>query len=79
MYTDRLRARSRERLRDRLPHYRSMLLHIVIPNKNDRAVVPLPRLVMPLYYLIRPIRLIHKHTTHLFRSGRTNSEIDTLS
>lgn len=64
----RLRARSRERFRERLPHYRSMLRHTrrmlrhtVMPNDKDRQFLPLPRWLFPLYFVIRPVRLTRKH------------------
>ena len=81
MHADRLRARSRERLRERLPHYRRMLRHVVMPNEKDREVLPLPRVLTHLYFVIRPIRLIHKQTANFFRSEprNTGSEIDTIS
>jgi len=70
MHVDRLRARSRERLRERIPHYRRMLRHIVMPNEKDREFLPLPHLLTPLYFIIRPIRLTHKHASTIFRSGK---------
>ena len=69
MQLDRLRARSRERLRERLPHYRHMLRHIVMPNEKDREFLPLPHILTPLYFIIRPIRLTRKHASAIFHSG----------
>jgi hypothetical protein len=81
MHVARLRARSRERLKERLPHYRRMLRHIVMPNEKDREFLPLPRVLTPLYFFIRPIRLIRKHTGNLFHSETRNTAggTDTLS
>jgi len=74
LHTDRLRARSRERLRERLPHYRRMVRHVVMPNEKDREFMRLPRVLMPLYFIIRPIRLAHKHTANLLRYDTRNTE-----
>ena len=73
MHVDRLRARSRERLRERLPHYRRMLRHIVMPNEKDREFLPLPHFLTPLYFVIRPIRLTRKHASTIFRSGKKDA------
>ena len=73
MQADRLRARSRERLRERLPHYRRMFRHIVMPNEKDREFLPLPRFLSPLYFIVRPIRLFRKHALTVFRSGKKGS------
>jgi len=70
MHLDRLRARSRERLRERLPHCRRMLRHIVMPNEKDREFMALPHLLTPLYFIIRPIRLTRKHASTIFHSGK---------
>jgi hypothetical protein len=73
MYLDRLRARSRERLRERLPYYLPMLKYILTPTKNDFEVLPLPRLLFPLYFIIRPIRLTRKYASTNFHSGRKDT------
>ncbi len=57
---NRIRALSRERWRDKIPHYRCIILHILSPNEKDYAFVSLPKLWFPLYFIVRPIRLIHK-------------------
>lgn len=43
-------------LRDRLRFFLS--LDSLRPNERDRVAFPLPRMLYPLYYLIRPIRLL---------------------
>jgi len=77
MHVDRLRARSRERLRERLPHYRCMFRHMVMPNEKDREFLPLPHLLTALYFIIRPIRLIHKHASQIVQSGKKDTARDT--
>lgn len=48
----------RERLRDRFdPKY----LYYITPNEYDFKFLPLPKNYFPLYYLVRPIRLICKY------------------
>jgi hypothetical protein len=81
MHADRLRARSREWLRERLPHYRRILGHLLMPNEKDREVLSLPLLLTPLYFVIRPIRLIHKYTSKAIYSGkkRAAGETETIS
>lgn len=73
MQLDRLHARSRERLRERLPHYRRMLRHTVMPNEKDFEFLSLPRVLFPLYFVVRPIRLVYKYrsTILLSRAKRT--------
>ncbi|MEO7509414.1 MAG: hypothetical protein ABIZ95_19365, partial [Pyrinomonadaceae bacterium] len=51
------RLRARERRRDR---WQYLLLRSVTPTHQDLASVRLPRLLHPLYYFVRPIRLIGK-------------------
>lgn len=51
------RLRARERRRDR---WRYLLLRAITPTHQDLAIVRLPRLLLPLYYLARPIRLAGK-------------------
>ncbi len=43
---------------------RSIMLLIIPPSKADRKVIDLPVALYPLYYLIRPFRLISKLITH---------------
>jgi hypothetical protein len=56
--------RTRERVRDKLPHIRRLLWRpvrrlatIFVPNDRDRSVIALPRHSRFLYYLVRPLRL----------------------
>jgi hypothetical protein len=59
---------TRERLGDRLFHF---VDYYVVPTfkpmEADRKVVPLPGFFHPLYYLIRPFRLIIKYCLRFFR------------
>jgi len=59
--------RAHERLRDRIAYLRYFL---TIPNAADWAVVPLPRVLAPLYYLVRPVRLSAKYAIQLVRTLR---------
>ncbi len=45
--------RSRDRLRDKL-------FYLTYPREGDQSVVPLPHFLFPLYYLIRPVRMLKK-------------------
>lgn len=74
---DRLRARSRERFRERLPHYRRMLSHALRPNEKDHEFLPLPRCLFPAYFVLRPIRLIRKHVLSAQDSRAENTAHDT--
>ena len=49
--------RAMERLRDRIRFCLDLLLEGFRPNKTDRHVVPLPRCLHVLYYVIHPIRM----------------------
>jgi len=52
----------RERLRHRVPYFllylRVYLRTTVTPNAKDRECLPLPEFLSPLYFLIRPVRLV---------------------
>ena len=48
----------RERLLDKL---RFGFSTAIVPNSSDRLVVGLPRALTILYYVLRPLRLMHKH------------------
>ena len=73
MYLERLRARSRERLRERLPHYLPIIKYTLTPTKNDFEFLPLPRLLFPLYFIIRPIRLTRIYASIIFHSGKNDT------
>jgi hypothetical protein len=60
-------VRTRERLRDRL----WFCLHLLLtPGVSDWQLVPLPRKLSMLYYVIRPLRLV---STYALRSCRRRS------
>jgi hypothetical protein len=54
MQTASFQARSRERRADRLRYW---ILKIFAPNWDEVEWLPLPRRLMPLYWLLRPVRL----------------------
>jgi hypothetical protein len=51
----------RERWRDRLLPYALRVQRLVTPNVHDRRVIALPRPLAPLYYLVRPVRLMREY------------------
>jgi hypothetical protein len=69
----RFHSKVRERLRDRLPVYRTMvkivLTAAIIPTDKDRELIKLPAYLSALYYLVRPARLIHKKRLSLSIRG----------
>ena len=58
---DRQRQRFVERFRDRAHFVRCALRAKHKPNRKDRALVPLPRFLHFLYYVIRPLRLLREY------------------
>lgn len=52
-------VRSRERLRDRVKYW---LLRIFAPNWEEVEWLPLPRALFPLYWMLRPVRLVWHYT-----------------
>jgi hypothetical protein len=52
-----LYARTRERIRDRVPLLLDMARHIITPTERDRAVIALPAGLVWGYYVLRPFRL----------------------
>lgn len=54
----RVRERLGDRMRLRLYYYRRYFRQAVVPNERDRAIVPLPRFLSSLYYILRPLRLL---------------------
>ena len=51
----------RERWRDRLLPYALRVRRLVTPNVHDRRVIALPAPLAPLYYLVRPVRLMRQY------------------
>jgi hypothetical protein len=58
--------RSRDRLRDRVRL-------LATPNEGDWEALPLPAAAYPLYYLLRPIRLVMKYGAARLRGGRNEA------
>ncbi|HET6700978.1 MAG TPA: nucleotidyltransferase family protein [Gemmatimonadaceae bacterium] len=58
---DRFHFLLRERWRDRLLPYALRVHRLVTPNVHDRRVIALPRPLAPLYYLVRPVRLMRRY------------------
>ena len=58
--------RVRERLGDRIQYW-LRLATVITP--EDRTFLSLPKFLSPLYYLIRPVRLMKKHGLKLSRSS----------
>jgi hypothetical protein len=52
-----MRERRRDRARVRLSPYRARFRQLVTPNERDRTLLRLPPSLVPLYYLLRPLRL----------------------
>jgi hypothetical protein len=44
---------------------------VVTPKMSDRALMPLPRALYPLYYLARPLLVAIKHRERLFGAEST--------
>lgn len=53
-----VRERPRDRRRLRFRYYRGYLRRAFVPNEKDRAVLALPAWLSPLYYFLRPLRLL---------------------
>ena len=69
-----LREHRRDRLYGRMypgPSVRALLHFTVIPNEKDRAMVSLPPALDPLYYVLRPLRLLHDAVSRIRPTGRT--------
>jgi hypothetical protein len=54
---DFLRVQTRDRLQDRLSLFAKLVVERVAPSAEDRRCVPLPDVLRPFYWLIRPFRL----------------------
>jgi hypothetical protein len=59
--------RSRERLNDRL---RFCALRALTPTRLDAAALPLPDPLWPVYYLVRPWRLLRQQVTRPIAAPR---------
>jgi hypothetical protein len=55
-----LHLKMRDRLRDRLPQYWLTLRFTITPNQEDQQFLALPKVLYPLHYLVRPIRIFYK-------------------
>lgn len=65
--------RVKERTRDKIPYGFNIVRHWLRPNNKDRALVPLPRSLGFLYYLIRPVRLAGKYGLRGMSLAKTRS------
>ncbi|NBB85279.1 MAG: hypothetical protein GVY12_03535, partial [Bacteroidetes bacterium] len=61
----RFHLQMRERWRDRRAYLAHLATLAVQPTAKDRAFVPLPRALDPLYYAVRPLRLAYDAMTGL--------------
>jgi hypothetical protein len=59
-----LHLKMRERWQDKLPQYWVTLKFLVLPNEEDRRFIALPSFFAPLYFAIRPMRLLLKLRGH---------------
>jgi hypothetical protein len=57
-YSLKLKERRWDKVRLHFDNYRLYIRRVFKPNEKDRALLPLPVYLFPLYYLVRPIRLI---------------------
>lgn len=55
-----LHLKLRDHLRDRLPQYWLTLRFTITPNEEDQQFMALPKILYPLHYLVRPIRIFYK-------------------
>jgi Uncharacterised nucleotidyltransferase len=55
-----LHLKLRDRLRDRLPQYWLTFRFTITPNTEDQQFLALPKVLSPLHYLVRPIRIFYK-------------------
>jgi hypothetical protein len=55
-----LHLKMRERWQDKLPQYWATLKFLILPNEEDQRFFPLPNLLFPFYFAIRPLRLFLK-------------------
>ena len=59
--------KSRERLKDKVPYLCYLLYFALTPNKGYAELLPLPRPLHFLYYLIRPIQLVGRYGAILLK------------
>lgn len=68
---DAMRLRSREKKSDRISLFLMLLAARIRPTAEDRRCIPLPRYAAPLYWLVRPLRILRHYglrcTLHLLR------------
>jgi hypothetical protein len=69
-----LRERFGARMRYCLGYVGRFLRIALTPNAWDRTLVPLPSSLSPLYYLLRPIRLMRMYAFHPWKLKRALSE-----
>jgi hypothetical protein len=61
--------KSRERVRDQINYgLRCITCGILTPNRYDFKFIALPSLLFPLYFLIRPFRILMEHVPPLLKS-----------
>jgi Uncharacterised nucleotidyltransferase len=65
-----MRERFRDRVRYRLHYVHQYFRIVLIPNAADHALLPLPASLSPLYYLLRPIRMMRIYGLHPRRLKR---------
>lgn len=62
----------RERMKDRIFYLRNIIDYLFVPEITDYQRLPLPRILWPLYWVIRPLKVLvcmrHKYGVH--RLGR---------
>ena len=57
---------------------RYLVERLVAPKMSDRALMPLPRALYPLYYLARPLMVAIKHRERLFGSRRDAGALNSV-
>jgi Uncharacterised nucleotidyltransferase len=62
----RFQVRIRDRLRDGCRYCFGL---VMTPTGLELTLVPLPAVLFPLYYVLRPMRLVWKHGGRMFRAG----------
>lgn len=60
---------TRERLRDRLPHFWHVLQDVFTPTDQEEQLLPLPKPLTFLHRIFRPVRLSAKYIKAAFKSG----------